>query len=50
MYSRERGMRHFGRKLDSEAGGERRRGAGSGAPLEHGEGPWLLTELLVLGA
>jgi hypothetical protein len=29
----------FGRKLDSGGGGERARGAGSGAPLACGEGP-----------
>jgi hypothetical protein len=28
----------FGRKLDSGDGGERPRGAESGAPLAHGEG------------
>jgi hypothetical protein len=40
----------FGRKLDSGDDGERPRGAGSGAPLAHGEGPHLSTELLDRGA
>jgi hypothetical protein len=40
----------FGRKLDSGEGGERPRGAGSGAPFAHGEGLWLSTELLDHGA
>jgi hypothetical protein len=40
----------FGRKLDTGDGGERPRGAGSGAPLVCGEGPWLSTELLDRGA
>jgi hypothetical protein len=40
----------FGRKLDSGDGGERARGAGSGAPLVRGEGSWLSTELLDRGA
>jgi hypothetical protein len=40
----------FGRKLDSGDGGERPRGAVSGAPLARGEGPWLSTELLDRGA
>jgi hypothetical protein len=35
----------FGRKLVSGDGGERPRGAGSGAPLARGEGPRLSTEL-----
>jgi hypothetical protein len=39
----------FGRKLDSGDGGERPRGAGSGAPLAR-EGPWLSMELLDRGA
>jgi hypothetical protein len=39
VYQRERGPWHFGRKLDSGDGGERLRGAGSGAPLASGEGP-----------
>jgi hypothetical protein len=50
MYQREQGPRHFGRKLVSGDGGERPRGAGSGAPLARGEGPRLSTELLDLGA
>jgi hypothetical protein len=33
MYQRERGPQRFGQKLDSGDGGERPRGAGSGAPL-----------------
>jgi hypothetical protein len=40
----------FSRKLDSGDGGERPRGAESGAPLAHGEGPRLSTELLDRGA
>jgi hypothetical protein len=40
----------FGRKLDSGDGGERPRGARSGAPLAHGEGPQLSMELLDHGA
>jgi hypothetical protein len=40
----------FSRKLDSGEGGERPGGAGSGAPLARGEGPWLSTELLKCGA
>jgi hypothetical protein len=40
----------FSRKLDSGDGGERPRGAGRGAPLACGEGPWLSTELLYRGA
>jgi hypothetical protein len=40
----------FGRKLDSGDGGERPRGAGSGAPSARGEGPRLSTELLDRGA
>jgi hypothetical protein len=50
MYRRERGPRRFGPKLDSGDGGERLRGAGSGAPLARGEGSWLSTELLDRGA
>ena len=50
VYRRERGPRRFGRKLDSGDGGERPRGAGSGAPLARGEGPRLSTELLDRGA
>jgi hypothetical protein len=34
----------FGRKLDSGDGGERPRGAESGAPLARGEAPQLSTE------
>jgi hypothetical protein len=40
----------FSQKLDSGDGGERPRGAGSGAPLARGEGPRLSTELLDRGA
>jgi hypothetical protein len=40
----------FGQKLDSGEGGERLRGAGSGAPLARGEGLRLSTELLDRGA
>jgi hypothetical protein len=40
----------FSQKLDSGDGEERLRGAGSGALLAHGEGPWLSTELLDRGA
>jgi hypothetical protein len=40
----------FRRKLDSVDGGERPRGAGSGAPLAREEGPRLSTELLICGA
>jgi hypothetical protein len=40
----------FGRKLDSGNGRERPRGAGSGALLACGEGPWLSMELLDQGA
>jgi hypothetical protein len=47
---RERGVRRFSRKLDSEDNGERLRGIGSGAPLARGEGTRLLLELLVCGA
>jgi hypothetical protein len=50
VYRRERGPRRFGRKLDSGDGGERPRGAGSGAPLARGEDPRLSTELLDRGA
>jgi hypothetical protein len=50
VYQRERGPWRFSRKLDSEDGGERPRGAGSEAPLVHGEGPWLSMELLDRGA
>jgi hypothetical protein len=50
VYRRERGPWRFGRKLDSGDGGERPRGAKSGAPLACGEGPRLSTELLDRGA
>jgi hypothetical protein len=50
IYRRERGPRRFSQKLNSENGGERPRGAGSGAPLTSGEGPRLSTTLLVCGA
>jgi hypothetical protein len=50
VYRRERGMRCFGRKLDSRDGGEHPRGAGSGAPLARGEGPQLSMESLDRGA
>jgi hypothetical protein len=40
----------FRRKLDSGDGGERPRGARSGAPLARGEGSRLSTELLDRGA
>jgi hypothetical protein len=40
----------FGRKLDRGDGGERPRGAGSGAPLARGEGPRLSMELIDRGA
>jgi hypothetical protein len=43
-------MWRLGRKLDSGDGGKHLRGAGSGAPLARGEGPWLSTELLDRGA
>jgi hypothetical protein len=49
VYRRERGPRCFDRKLDSGVGGERLRGAGSGAPLARREGPRLSTELLDQG-
>jgi hypothetical protein len=39
----------FGRKLDSGDGGERPRGAGSGAPLACGEGSRFSMELLDRG-
>jgi hypothetical protein len=45
----ERGLLRFSRKLDSGDGGERPRGAESGAPLARGEGPLLSTELLNRG-
>jgi hypothetical protein len=50
VYRRERGPRRFSWKLDSGDGGERPRGAESGAPLARGEGPRLPTELLDRGA
>jgi hypothetical protein len=50
VYRRERGLRRFGRKLDSGDGEERPRGAGSGAPLVRGEGMRLSMELLDRGA
>jgi hypothetical protein len=50
VYRREQGPQRFGQKLDSGDGGERPRGAGSGAPLARGEGPRLSTELLDRGA
>jgi hypothetical protein len=40
----------FSRKLDSADGGERPRGAESGAPLARGEGPRVSMELLDHGA
>jgi hypothetical protein len=50
VYQRERGRRHFGRKLDSGDGEERPGGSGRGAPLACGEGPRLSMELLDRGA
>jgi hypothetical protein len=50
MYRRERGPRRFGGKLVSGDGGERPRGARSGAPLARGEGIGLSTVLLDQGA
>jgi hypothetical protein len=50
VYRRERGPRRFDWKLDSGDGRERPRGAGSGAPLAHGDGPRLSTKLLDRGA
>jgi hypothetical protein len=50
MYQRERGPRCFGRKLDSGDSEEHPREARSRAPLAHGEGPRLSTELLDRGA
>jgi hypothetical protein len=50
VYRRERGRRNFSPKLDSGDGGERPRGAESGAPLARGEDPRLSTELLDRGA
>jgi hypothetical protein len=40
----------FSQKLNSGGGGERPRGAGSGAPLARREGLWLSTKLLDQGA
>ena len=42
VYQREQGLRCFGRKLDSEDGGDERH---VGDPLARGEGPRLSTEL-----
>jgi hypothetical protein len=50
VYRREQGPQCFGWKLDSGDGGERPRGAKSGAPLARGEGPRLSTQLLDHGA
>jgi hypothetical protein len=50
VYQRERGPRHFRSEADSGDAGERPRGAGSRAPLEHGEGPRLSKELVDRGA
>jgi hypothetical protein len=50
VYRRERGPRRFGQKLDSGDNREHPRGAGSGAPLACGDGPWLSMELLDRGA
>jgi hypothetical protein len=50
MYQRKRGLWRFVRKLDSEDGGERPRGAESEAPLACGEGVRLSTKLLDRGA
>jgi hypothetical protein len=50
VYRRERGTWRFRWKLDSGDGGERQRGAESGAPLAHGEGLRLSIELLDRGA
>jgi hypothetical protein len=50
VYRRERAPRRFDRKLDSGYGGERPRGARSGAPLAREKGPRLSTELLDRGA
>jgi hypothetical protein len=49
MYRRERGLQCFIQKLNSGDGGERPRGAVSGAQLAHGEGMWLSTELIDRG-
>jgi hypothetical protein len=50
MYRRERDLRCFGQNLNCGDGGERPRGAESGAPLARGEGLWLSMELLDRGA
>jgi hypothetical protein len=50
VYRGERGPQRFDRMLDSGDGGERPRGAGSGALLARGEGPQISTELLDRGA
>jgi hypothetical protein len=50
VYRREQGPRRFNRKLDSGDGGERPRGAKSGASLVCGEGAQLSTQLLDHGA
>jgi hypothetical protein len=50
VYRRERGPQHFYRKLDNKDGEEHPRGAERGAPLAHGEGPRLSTELLGRGS
>jgi hypothetical protein len=50
VYWRELVPRRFGWKLDSGDGGERPRGAESGAPLTCGEGTQISTELLDRGA
>jgi hypothetical protein len=49
VYQRKRGPQRFTRKLDSGDGGERPRGAISGAPLARGEGPQLSMKLLDRG-
>ena len=50
MHWRERGVQHFGWKLDKGDCGEHPRGVGSRAPLARGEGPRHSTELLDRGA
>jgi hypothetical protein len=50
VYRTERSTRRFNWKLDSGDGGERPRGARSGAPFVRGEGLRLSTELLDRGA
>jgi hypothetical protein len=49
MYRRERGLRRFNRKLDSEDDREHPREAKRGAPLAYGEGIWLSMELTSRG-